>query len=160
MGMSYGQPQRKLLLLDTSVLLLWLTWQADPGIIFEFKRVANFTAEDGEELTAFVRKFHGFLSTPHVLAEASNHVDQAPMNRRAELMDAYKDFIRDVDEIFVEASKLIVPDHFNSLGLTDSGLISLSDRATILTTDWQLSNRILALGGRAVNFNHFRHLIS
>lgn len=143
-------------LLDTNVLLLWLVARTDARMLREFKRVQEFRFEDIETLRALIQRASAFVSTPHVLSETSNFIDQAPAYRRPLLIGQLKLFVEEIAEIYEPARELIAQDEFNLLGLTDTGLASLSKEGTILTTDHKLAGKIESMGGNVVNFNHYR----
>lgn len=146
----------KTALLDTNILLLWLVALAEPAILDDFKRVQNFDREDVLHLRKLLAKFSEIHTTPHVLAEASNFVDQSPPRWRSVLTETLKAFIRAVPETHDAAVKLIDRPEFNSFGLTDTALSKLSAEAVVITVDFRLSGKIEASGGNAINFNHHR----
>ena len=143
-------------LLDTNVLLLLLVAWTDASLLRRFKRVSQFRQQDVDLLVDLVLRFRGLLTTPHVLAEVSNFLDQAPQQSRSEIQAALKLFIRRAEEIFERSSLLIDRAEFDALGLADTGLSALSDRATVITTDFHLHGRILQRGGRCINFQQLR----
>jgi hypothetical protein len=145
------------IVLDTNLLLLWLVARTDVALLQNFKRVQSFTYSDIELLGEILERYRGFVTTPHVLSETSNFIDQAPTWRRSALIDRLKDFIRSGVEVYTPAMELIERDEFNSLGLTDAGLARLSSDTVVLTVDYRLAGKIDAIGGNAMNFNHYRN---
>ena len=143
-------------LLDTNLLLLWLVAQTDSSILLEFKRVQVFASPDIDLRREVVRGYSELVTTPHILAETSNFVDQAPSWRRPALTEALRSYIHEVVEIFYPADSLVDREEFNLLGITDTGLAQLSSEVVVITMDYPLSGKIEALGGHAVNFNHYR----
>ncbi len=93
-----------------------------------------------------MQPFRRFVTTPHVLAETGNFIDQAPQYRRADLLETYRGFIATQDEVYEDARSLANRDEFAALGLADTGLSSLSTRFTVITMDFQLTGKIR--GGR------------
>ena len=148
--------QHKKVVLDTNLLLLWLVARTDANLLHQFKRVNQFTYQDFERLQELLQPYRKFVTTPHILSETSNFLDQAPLWQRDALIDALKDFIRSGVEIYRPAEELIERDEFNALGLTDTGIAQLSAEAVVLTVDFRLAGKIEALGGNALNFNHSR----
>ena len=72
-------------------------------------------------------------------------------------MDALKEFIRSGVEVYrAAADELIERDEFNALGLTDTAIAQLSAEAIVITVDFRLAGKIEAMGGNALNFNHYR----
>jgi len=111
---------------------------------------------DHEALGRLIAGYQLMVTTPHVLAEVSNFIDQAPMLQRPALSAALAEFATLHREEYEAASKLVTMRAFESLGVADTGLLSLSRHAMILTTDGRLYSQILAAGGHAINFNHLR----
>jgi len=143
-------------ILDTNLLLLLLVARTDETLLNQFKRVQVFTYEDIELLTELLRPYAEFVTTPHILSETSNFIDQAPSWRRSALVDCLKEFIDGGVEVFQPARLLIERDEFNALGLTDTAMSQLSDEAVVMTVDYRLAGKIEAMGGNALNFNHYR----
>jgi ribonuclease D len=143
-------------LLDTKVLLLWLVALTNPAILDDFKRVQNFDRADIAHVRKLLATFSQIRTTPHVLAEASNFVDQSPPRWRSMLTETLKAFIRAVPETHEAALKLIDRPEFNSFGLTDTALSKMSVDAVVITVDFRLSGKIEAAGGNTINFNYRR----
>jgi hypothetical protein len=147
---------RRLLLLDTNLLLFFLVAQVDLAILRSFKRVSLFRTSDLVPLRDLVEAFSALITTPHVLTEVSNFVDQAPPQWRPQLIDALRGFAEHQEERYEQASGLAMRNEFQHLALTDTGLLSLSKDAVVATLDYELYHRILAAGGRAVHFDEVR----
>ncbi len=147
---------RRKVVLDTNLLLLWLVARTDANLLKRFKRVQQFTYQDFERLQELLQPFRKFVTTPHILSETSNFLDQAPSWQRTALIDALKDFIRSGVEVYHPAGELIDRDEFNALGLTDTAIAQLSTETVILTVDFRLAGKIESMGGNALNFNHYR----
>jgi hypothetical protein len=147
---------RPIALLDTNLLLLWLVSLTDASLLASYKRVNQFTADDLTLLAQLLSGFSDLLTTPHVLAEVSNFVDQAPQYRRDDLKNALRRFIERHREAYEAATRLLARAEFDALGIADTALLSLSMHATVITVDHELWSRILANGGSCINFNHAR----
>jgi hypothetical protein len=147
---------RNTVVLDTNVLLLWLVGRTDPTLFRTFKRVSTFNTDDFVLLGRFLKGFEILITTPHVLAEVSNFVDQAPPYRRKELIASLQMFAQEYSEHYEPAKTLSQREEFAILALTDTGLAAMSLEAVVVTTDFHLWGRIQALGGKSVNFNHLR----
>ncbi len=143
-------------LLDTNLLLLWLVAKVDPLLVLQFKRVRMFSLEDLAILDSLLLPFRGLVTTPHILAETSNLVDQAPPQWRTALIRELRRFVEEQVEIFVPAKSVVERDDFKFLGLTDTALIALSHEIVIITKDFELAGRIEAAGGNVLNFNQYR----
>lgn len=147
---------RRIALLDTNVLLLKMVAETDPSLLRTFKRVQTFEERDIALLDRLLSEFDTLLSTPHVLAEASNFIDQAPAHRRTELIETFQRYVSESTEHYESALDLMARAEFVSLGLADTGLSSLSRIAVVITTDFHLSGRIEKAGGAVINFNQAR----
>ena len=150
------KPHLTKVILDTNLLLLWLVARTDVTLLHQFKRVQAFTYEYIELLRELLRPYREFVTTPHILSETSNFIDQAPPWQRTALVEVLKDFIRDGVEVFEPAKTLIEREEFNALGLTGTGMAQLSAEAMVITVDYRLAGKIEAIGGYALNFNHYR----
>ena len=65
-------------ILDTNLLLLWLVARTDPRLLEQFKRVQMFTYQDIQILQDILNPYTEFVTTPHILSESRNFIDQAP----------------------------------------------------------------------------------
>ena len=112
-----------------------------------------FTVEDIEILKVLLRPFRGFVTTPHILAETSNFVHQAPPQWRSAMIAELRRYVEEEVEMFTLANQLVQGKEFHLLGLTDAAVFALSHQAVVMTIDFQLAGRIKKAGGRVVNFN-------
>jgi hypothetical protein len=142
--------------LDTNLLLLWLVTETDLKLLERFKRVEQFTVRDVELLRTVLQPYVEMVTTPHILAETSNFVDQAPSAYRELLVGSLRVFIANIAELYSPAVQLIGRSEFNALGLTDTAVAELSTSAVVITQDFQLSGMIQAAGGSVINFNQLR----
>lgn len=141
--------------LDTNVLLLLLVASVDISLLRTYKRVSQFTVQDAVALEDLLRPYPELATTPHVLSETDNFVDQAPAYRRRDLKNALIQFIERAPERYRFAKELASLDGFIPLGLTDCGLIDFEQEAVVITTDFRLAGRINAHNGRAVSFKEY-----
>jgi hypothetical protein len=141
--------------LDTNVLLLLLVASVDIALLRNYKRVSQFTVQDVAALQDLLRSFSQLATTPHVLSETDNFIDQSPVYRREDLKRELSRFIESSPERYRSAKELAAFDAFVPLGLTDCGLIDFKQDAVIVTTDFHLVGRILAGGGLAINLKEY-----
>jgi len=125
-------------------------------MLSRFKRVQMFIPSDIELLRNSMLRFSRQVTTPHILSETSNFIDQAPALQRSALNSQFRLFIRSVAEIYRPAAALVDREEFNILGLSDVGALAISTEAVVLTMDYKLSGKIRAMGGNALNFNEAR----
>jgi hypothetical protein len=147
----------RLLLLDTNLLLFFLAMHVDLAILREFKRLSSFRGSDLKPLQDLVEEFSALITTPHVLTEVSNFIDQAPIKWRPQLIGALRTFIMDQEEYFQASSSLARMPEFAHLALAETALVALSRRASVATLDYDLYWRIVQSGGAAIDFNLVRN---
>jgi hypothetical protein len=145
-------------LLDTNLLLLWIAGTTDLSLFKTFKRVQSFTAADYLLLTDALAAFVSLVTTAHILAEASNFLDQAPPYRRSALLSTFREYIDKADEIHLPARQLSLRPEFAPFGLTDTGIAVLGYEATVITTDFRLRGTVLANAGYCVHLQDLRDL--
>lgn len=145
-----------MLLLDTNVLLFYLAAQVDLAMLGSYKRLSAFRTADLQPLRDLVEAFSAIITTPRVLTEVSNFIDQAPVPWRPQLIEALRTFVEKHEERFEASIGLAQRVEFKELALADTALLSLSKCAVIATLDGRLYQRVLASGGKAVNFDHVR----
>ena len=148
--------QHQAILPDTNVLLLWLVARTDPGLVDGFKRVQMFDYDDVKSLRMVMATFSRIVTTPHVLAETSNFLHQAPIHRRPALIRELATYTKTSVEEYRPAQTLSQRAEFAALGLTDTAIIDLSEDVLVLTTDHNLAGRIVTSGGNALHFNDLR----
>ncbi len=115
-----------------------------------------FDYDDVTSLRMVMATFPRIVTTPHVLAETSNFLGQAPVHRRSALIRELASYTKTTVEEYRPAQALSQKAEFVALGLTDTGLIDLSDDVLVLTTDHNLAGRIVTSGGYALHFNDLR----
>ncbi len=135
---------------------MWLAGRTDITLLEKFKRIGMFSRQDLELLRDILLPFDSFVTTPHILSETSNFLDQAPYWLRAALLQEFKNFIRQGVEVYDPAESLMERDEFNVFGLTDTALSKLSSDAVVITVDFRLAGKIASNGGHVLNFTHFR----
>jgi len=144
---------RKRLLLDTNLLLLWLVARTNPRVLFEFKRVQNFTYSDIVLLREIAARYGEHVTTPHLLSETSNFVEQAPSHRREMLTAELRDYIHETHEVYHPAILLSDSPQFVTFGLSDSALFELGSDVVAVTTDYHLATAIATAGGDSIYFS-------
>ena len=116
-----------------------------------------FDYDDVKSLRMVMAGFARTITTPHVLAETSNFLQQAPIHRRAALVRELVSYTNTAVEHYRPANALSLRAEFATLGLTDTAMIDLSERVLVLTTDYNLAGRIATLGGHALHFSDLQH---
>lgn len=126
------------LLIDTNLLLLMVIGSVDEGRhIKTSKRLDAFCLEDHRILWDFVGNYKEVLITPYIATEVSNLID---LDKDAGLK-AFE-ILRRIFKEFTQPETSIVEDSdipfFNKFGLTDSSIINLSKKVSIITNDHRL----------------------
>lgn len=137
-------------LLDTNVLLLYLARKISPGYAEGWKRTP-FTARHGDVLDLVVGVAHRLVTTPHVLAEASNLASE-------EVKRLLQVLVATVEERTLEARLVGKDPEFLRLGLADCGLLTMAGRhrrrPLIVTVDGPLTVELERRNLPVLNLNH------
>jgi hypothetical protein len=144
--------KQKGLLIDTNILLLYIVGSIDISLIRDFKRTANFSENDFERISKFIDYFDLKITTPHVLTEASDFIDN-----RQHLQAVLKVYIENTKEIFLESLDLSKKDAFLKFGLADTSVTyTARDNYLILTDDRPLYGFLINSQIDAVNLDQIR----
>ncbi|HEY0083586.1 MAG TPA: PIN domain-containing protein [Pyrinomonadaceae bacterium] len=144
-------------LIDTNLLLLYLVGMYDPQRIPKFKRTMIFAIEDFFTLLKFFEYFKEVITTPNILTEVNSLANQLPDNIKVAFYPKFAEQIANLQEHYIESTKVSFTPHFLKLGLTDSGILSLAqDQYLVLTDDFPLAGRLEKQGIDVINFNHIR----
>lgn len=153
--------QRKGLLVDSNVLLLFLVGSLDPKRIGDFKITANqgFTEPDFDILRTFIDNFHKIITTPHILTEVSNHAGKIKGAIHQIIFQKLITLVERLEECAEPTKSLVKSDAFIKFGLTDTAISFLAEkRYLVLTVDLPLGGHLQKRGADVVNFNHMRQL--
>ncbi len=150
----------RVLLLDTNTLLLLLVGALDPSLLTVHKKLAAFTRRDFDLLLEILRRFGRLATTPHVLAETTNHLQMVKEPHRTRLMVLLTGAIPEMQELQEAAAHLVKSPVFERLGLTDTAVAHhAADKAlTVGTTDAELYAHLQALEVDVFNIHHYRYL--
>jgi hypothetical protein len=131
----------------------------DRTIISEHKRTDIFTADDYEVLLILLAD-SDLVLTANILTEASNLLWSGDGERKQSIRKVLKVIADGCTELQIESRSAMSCPEFLQLGLTDAGILELSERAgVILTQDLDLHLAALDRGLRSENFTHYRSLI-
>ena len=144
--------KQKGLLIDTNILLLFIVGSIDISLIRDFKRTANFSENDFVKVTKFIDYFDLKITTPHVLTEVIDFIDN-----RQYLQAVLKGNIENSKEIFIESSELSKQKTFLKFGLADSSVTyTAKDNYLIFTDDRPLYGFLINSQIDAVNLDQIR----
>ncbi len=147
------------LILDSNLLVFLIVGSTDPNLILEARptRNKNFSLPDFELLKEIVGRVGKLVTTPHILAETSNLLDQIKGRFRDDVFAQFDALIRRTPESAVPALEVLSFDCFSDLGLTDCAVIHLAQaRHLIITVDAPLAVELIRRKYAVLNYNHFR----
>jgi rRNA-processing protein FCF1 len=147
------------LLLDSNLLLLWITARYDLRLLATFKRVQMFTQDDAILLAWIIDQFHSVVTTTHVVTEASNLGNSLSSYSRLGWFTALSEFSTNTLDETHPLNTLASCEEFIRFGVTDCALSNLSSKYRVLTTDHRLSNYAREHGMPVLNFNDLRQMI-
>ena len=153
------QKRNKGILVDSNLLLLFLVGLALPDTFTTFKPIANqgFVEEDFERLCNITSRFKILATTPHILAEVSNHSDKLKGENYHNFCHLVRSRVHSWQERFKESAKLCKQDAFISLGLTDAAIEeAASGNFLVLTVDADLAVHLKKRKVDVINYNHIR----
>lgn len=149
-------PSRKSLLLDSNLLLLWITSQYDLRLLRTFKRVQMFSQRDAVLLAWLMDRFKGVATTSHIVTEASNLANALSSSSRSAWFMLLAEFAANTNDLSPTLKVLARRDEFVRFGVTDAALTELADDYQIVTTDYRLSGYLRSSGKPVLNFSDLR----
>lgn len=149
-------PRVSRLLLDSSLLLVLAVGRIDPLRLGRDSRLKAYSAADYEILHQYTAVFPTRLTTPHILAEVSNHLD----NIEPRLLPALRVVLSEwkpIRESWTPANILCAQAEYLALGLTDAAILQAARTNTVIVT----ADRALwgALAKRHMNTIHYSDIV-
>jgi len=145
------------ILIDTNILLLWLVGSTNKARITQFNRTQSFVPEDYELLVDIFQTFSKIFTTPNILTEVSNLINQLGEPERSKCFSIFARDIVQLDEIYTDSHTIAATDKFSKFGLTDCGIANLAQgKYLVLTEDFKLANYLQKIGIDTINFNNIR----
>jgi hypothetical protein len=145
------------LVLDTSLLSLFVVGSAGRDLIGKHKRLREFTVDDFDLLRMLIAEAGGLVITPNTLTETSNWLGYIDEPARTRIYEMFRLLIAAGNEQYVQSNAAALAAEFTRLGLTDVVVMEVSQAPrSLLTTDLDLYLAALDRGLAAVNFNHIR----
>lgn len=149
---------RKGVLIDTNLLVLYLIGLYDPQRIESNKRTRAYTIDDFYLLTNFLQLFKQTITTTNILTEVSNLLEGVSYQNGPVLAHLFK-HIAVFKELHLLGSTIIVDNKslFVKFGLSDTTAYELAKQDYLILTDdldfcYYLQNNNLP----ALNFNNLR----
>jgi hypothetical protein len=158
-GALLSESKERMLLLDSNLLLLWITARFDLRLLVTFKRVQMFTQADALLLAWIIDQFKSVVTTTHVVTEVSNLGNSFSSQTRLGWFALLSEFSSRTFEETHTLNALAGRAEFIRFGVTDCALSSLSGKYQVLTTDHRFSNYANAAGASVLNFNDLRRMV-
>jgi hypothetical protein len=146
------------LLIDANLALLYLVGGYDLRLVGDgkYKKLSKYCAEDYRLLFNLKNAFKKSVTTPHVLTEVSNLVNDLPEQTKSACLKKFYETFVEIDELTIPSMDAAQRPDFHFLGLTDSALALVSDQFLIVTDDLRLVKKMNESGLEALNFTHLR----
>ncbi len=145
-------PRVTTLLVDSSLLLVLAVGSADSRRLGRDSRLKAYSSADYELIRGYSSVFPRRVTTPHILAEVSNHLD----NIDSRLLLAIRRVLKDwspLRESWTPATSLMARVEFPALGLTDAAILQAArPKTVVLTAD---RNLWAALAKSRLNALHY-----
>ena len=155
-----NQYRSKGILVDTNILLLYFVGAANPKRIQKFNRTEQFDPRDYELLVSSFRFFERIVTTPNILTEVYNLINQIGEPDRYQCLIEVARLITQLEkfeESYIGSREIVELPSFPVFGLTDGGIEQLArDQYLVLTDDLKLANHLLSGGIDVLNFNNLR----
>lgn len=156
----FSRYRRQGVLIDTNILLLYFVGTVNRERISQFNRTEKFTPEDYDLLQRMMQQFQKIVTTPNILTEVSNLINQIKEPERSQcflIFTRLTQGVLDLDEIYIESKSVTAVEKFSKFGLTDCGILNLAKKQyLVLTDDFKLANYLESEGIDVINFNHVR----
>jgi len=155
---SIGESGNRTAILDSNLLVLWITYRLGFAAFHHFKRVKSYSYQDALLLEWLISQFKSIATTSYVLAETSNLANELYGAQRESWFEELAKFAVITDEAHVATKIVGLSDQIVRFGVADAALSYLSDKYTLITAEYRLSGYLEEAGQQVVNFNHLRPL--
>jgi hypothetical protein len=144
-------------LVDTNLMLLLAVGSTNRSYIAKHKRLQAYSAEDFDQLLAFVNGFSRLICCPNIWSEVSNFVRYIAHPLSDEIAGTLTRLIERAEETYVSTRQAAARPEYRRLGISDAAMLQIAQSGGVLLTD-DLPVYIAACSARyeAVNFNHLR----
>ncbi|MEO7029064.1 MAG: hypothetical protein ABI147_06640 [Acidobacteriaceae bacterium] len=147
--------ERKIAILDSNLLVLWVTSMLPTGAMGRFKRVRTFTGEDVLLLRWLLGCFKSVATTAYVLAEVSNLGNELSGLLRDSWFAELAQFAIVTNEAHC-GTQTLDAEVTIKFGITDAALFELSETYTLITAEHRLSGYMSSMNRNVINFNYLR----
>jgi hypothetical protein len=151
-AMLMEQNRAKGLMLDSNLLLLHLVGSVNSSLVGSgsYNKLSNFSAYEAQLLKQLISCFRRVVTTPHILTEVSNLVNDLHPDGKRQVWGAFVSTLEIIPEQPISSYKAAGRDEFTYLGLTDTVLAEMSNEFLIVSNDARMvdilrRNQITAL---------------
>ena len=147
-----------MIFVDTNALILILVGLMDKSLVSTHKRTSIYASIDFENLVFLIGDLEKVVTTPNVLTEVDNLLNNFQKGHRWAYYQVLRELISKSIEKFLESKKIIGVNPFFELGLTDTGILEISKNCDFLITgDSKLADYANALGIKVVDLVKIRN---
>ncbi|MFC3415767.1 PIN domain-containing protein [Algoriphagus hitonicola] len=147
-----------MIFVDTNALILLIVGLIEKSLIASHKRTSIFESDDFENLAFLIGDLGKIVTTPNVLTEVDNLLNNFQKGHRWDYYLVIRELIAKSTEKFLESKKIIDFDSFFEVGLTDSGVLEICKNCNFLITgDSKLADYPNAYGIKVVDLVKIRN---
>lgn len=161
----FARHRGKSVLLDSNLLLVFISGSLSPRLFGQFKRVGAYSVDDYDLLVRLLGCFTILMTTPHIFTEVSNLANSLPEwlkpdwhRNFATLIASQQHNIPGLRVRWNPAIALAKTPEFIAFGITDAASVDLSSEALVVTGDYRLSGALKSRGIPVLNFGDLRQL--
>jgi hypothetical protein len=149
-------PRVSTLLLDSNLLLVLAIGRIAAQRLGRDSRLKAYSSVDYQILHRYSAIFPARVTTPHILAEVSNHLDNIDPRLLPALTAALSDWTP-MQESWIPAATLVTRCEYPEIGLTDTAIVRAAHpRTLVLTADRELWS---ALAKRQLNALYYADIV-
>ena len=147
-----------MIFVDANALILLIVGLIDKSLISTHKRTSIYESIDFENLVFLIGDLEKVVTTPNVLTEVDNLLNNFQNGHRWAYYQVLKELISKSTEEFLESKKIIEVNPFFELGLTDTGVLEQCKACDFLITgDSKLADYANAFGIKVVDLVKIRN---
>ena len=147
-----------MIFVDTNALILLVVGLIDRSLISKHNRTSIYELIDFENLASLIGDFEKIVTTPNILTEVDNLLNNFQKGHRWAYYQVLRDLISKSTEKFIESKMIIDLNPFFELGLANTGVLELSKNCDFLITgDSKLSDYANVFGIKVVDLVKIRN---
>jgi len=147
-----------MIFVDTNALILLVVGLIDKSLISSHKRTSIYESTDFENLALLIGDLDKVVTTPNVLTEVDNLLNNFQRGHRWTYYQVLRELIAKSAEKFLESKRIIDLDAFFEIGLTDTGVLEICKECDFLITgDSKLADYASAFGIKVVDLVKIRN---